>query len=151
MGGFFTGNVVQAFFVPSPLAHACPGLAHLWSLAEEEQFYLLWPVVLIFLARTRRLLVPAVMLALVAVLVWKGLLAADGANYSRIYYGPDTHADGLLAGALLAALRSRGSLRVPEPIPVVSFALLFVGSMIGHLSDAGWLYSGRSCSSAVSE
>src|SRR6185437_11322818 len=73
-------------------------------------------------------------------LAWKGLLAAEGASFYRIYYGPDTHADGLLAGALLAGLRWRGLLRVPEPIPILSFGLLFVGSMIGLLSDAGWLY-----------
>jgi peptidoglycan/LPS O-acetylase OafA/YrhL len=137
--GFFTGNAVQAFVVPNPLSHAGLGLAHLWSLAEEEQFYLLWPVALVVLARTRRL-IPALALVLAAVMVWKGVLAADGARFDRIYYGPDTHADGLLAGALLAAFRWRKPLRVPEPIPMLSFALLFVGSMIGLLSDAGWLY-----------
>jgi peptidoglycan/LPS O-acetylase OafA/YrhL len=139
LAGLFSGNAVQAFVVPNPLAHAGLGLGHLWSLAEEEQFYLLWPVALIVLARTRRL-VPALALVLTAVLVWKGLLAAHGARFDRIYYGPDTHADGLLAGALLAALRWWKPLRVPEPIPVLSFALFFVGSMIGPLSDAGWLY-----------
>jgi peptidoglycan/LPS O-acetylase OafA/YrhL len=139
LAGFFTGNAVQAFVVPNPLIHSGVGLLHLWSLAEEEQFYLLWPVALILLTRTRRLL-PALVIVLAAVLVWKGVLAADGARFDRIYYGPDTHADGLLAGALLAALRWRTALRVPEPIPILSFALLFVGSMIGQLSDAGWLY-----------
>jgi peptidoglycan/LPS O-acetylase OafA/YrhL len=139
LGGFFTGNVVQAFVVPNPLAISGLGLAHLWSLAEEEQFYLVWPVALILLARTRRL-VPSVAAILFAVLVWKGLLAAHGATFDRIYYGPDTHADGLLAGALLASVRRRWTLRVPEPIPILSFAMVFVGSMIGLLSDAGWLY-----------
>jgi peptidoglycan/LPS O-acetylase OafA/YrhL len=139
LGGFFTGNAVQAFANPNPLAQNGLGLAHLWSLAEEEQFYLLWPVVLILLARTRRL-IPALATILAVALVWRGVLAAEGASFYRIYYGPDTHADGLLAGALLAALRWRGSLRVPEPIPILSFALVFVGSMIGLLSDAGWLY-----------
>jgi peptidoglycan/LPS O-acetylase OafA/YrhL len=139
LGGFFTGNVVQAFVVPNPLAHAGLGIAHLWSLAEEEQFYLLWPVAVILLARTRRL-IPVVALLLLAVLVWKGLLAAHGARFDRIYYGPDTHADGLLAGALLATVRRRWSLRVPEPVPILSFALVFTGSVIGLLSDAGWLY-----------
>lgn len=139
LAGFFTGNVVQAFLVPNPLAHAGLGLGHLWSLAEEEQFYLLWPVALVVLVRIRRV-VPALALALVAVLVWKGILAAHGAPFDRIYYGPDTHADGLLAGALLAAVRWRTTLRVPEPIPTLSFSLLFMGSMIGLLSDSGWLY-----------
>lgn len=139
LSGFFTGNVVHAFVSPNPLAHNQLALAHLWSLAEEEQFYLLWPVALVLLAGRLRF-VPMLAVILTAVLVWKGLLAAEGASFDRIYYGPDTHADGLLAGSLLAALRWRGSVRVPEPIPILSFALVFVGSMIGDLSDAGWLY-----------
>jgi hypothetical protein len=123
LGGFFTGNAVQAFANPNPLAQNGLGLAHLWSLAEEEQFYLLWPVVLILLARTRRL-IPALATILAVALVWRGVLAAEGASFYRIYYGPDTHADGLLAGALLAALRWRGSLRPrADPDPVIRLGL----------------------------
>ena len=85
---------------PSPLAHV-------WSLAIEEQFYLLWPLVAVFaLARggTRRLaLVAAVGAGLLA--VWAVALALAGASVDRVYLGTDTRAPALLIGAALGALR----------------------------------------------
>jgi peptidoglycan/LPS O-acetylase OafA/YrhL len=86
---------------------------HLWSLSVEEQFYLFWP--LLFAAgmklfgRTRLLLgVLAGALASVA-LAWA--LFDPGHDASRIYYGTDTHAVGLLAGVALALVWSPVELR----------------------------------------
>ena len=90
----------QDFVQPSPLAHV-------WSLAIEEQFYLLWPLVAVFaLARggTRRLaLVAGVGAGLLA--VWAVALALAGASVDRVYLGTDTRAPALLIGATLGALR----------------------------------------------
>src|ERR671913_366524 len=89
-------------------------LQHLWSLAVEEQFYLIWPIVLavglgIGATRLRRRRVLIVTLAgAAASAVAMALLYAPGVDPSRIYYGTDTRATGLLVGAALAFLWSPG-------------------------------------------
>jgi peptidoglycan/LPS O-acetylase OafA/YrhL/lysophospholipase L1-like esterase len=81
-------------------------LRHLWSLSVEEQFYLLWPLVLLFaLPRVgaRRLLqAVAVVAGLSAILM--AVLYDPTKDPSRVYYGTDTRATTLLIGATLAFL-----------------------------------------------
>jgi peptidoglycan/LPS O-acetylase OafA/YrhL len=104
----FTSNFASLVGVPLHL------VGHTWSLSHEEQFYLLWPLVLIVLGRrhlTR--LTPA--LAVVAVLVAANriMLAVSGASLIRSFYSPDTRSDALLVGCLLALVLHRSvSLRV---------------------------------------
>lgn len=75
-------------------------LQHLWSLAIEEQFYVVWPLVAIAcLARSRRLLIVVSALATVASVVLMAHFLGDG-DPSRSYYGTDTRAFALLIGAL---------------------------------------------------
>jgi peptidoglycan/LPS O-acetylase OafA/YrhL len=97
---------------------APPGpLDHLWSLAVEEQFYLVWPWLLLaglFFLRGRRisavrwLALPTLALAAgSAVLMLR--LYHPGVDPTRVYEGSDTRACGLLIGAALAMLwPSRG-------------------------------------------
>lgn len=85
-------------------------LRHLWSLAVEEQFYLLWPLIFAFLlvrlkSRTAMLLL---MLGATASALWMGALYLPDTDPSRIYYGTDTRAAGLLIGAALAFVIQRG-------------------------------------------
>jgi len=80
-------------------------LMNLWSLAVEEQFYLLWPLVALALLRfapsSRARAAVAVALALgSAVLMASHYDPALGAT--RVYYGTDTHLMGLMLGAALA-------------------------------------------------
>ena len=89
-------------------------LQHLWSLAVEEQFYLIWPPILALMLcigatrlRRRRVLTVALTGA-AASAVAMALLYAPGVDPSRIYYGSDTRATGLLFGAALAFLWSPG-------------------------------------------
>ena len=95
-------------------------LQHLWSLAVEEQFYLIWPPILALLLcigatrlRRRRVLIVA-LLGAVASAVAMALLYAPGVDPSRIYYGTDTRATGLLCGAALAFLWSPGEKHRPS-------------------------------------
>ena len=86
-------------------------LRNLWSLAVEEQFYLVWPVLLLAVLLIRR---PRVRLALVTSLfvasaLWMGVLYQPGTDPTRVYYGSDTHSFGLFAGAALALLLRRPS------------------------------------------
>jgi peptidoglycan/LPS O-acetylase OafA/YrhL len=87
-------------------------LQHLWSLAVEEQFYLIWPIVLSVglglgarRLRRRRVLTVAVVGALASA-VAMALMYTPGVDPSRVYYGTDTRATGLLCGAALAFLWS---------------------------------------------
>ncbi|WP_409048029.1 acyltransferase family protein [Microbacterium sp. HA-8] len=82
---------------------------NLWSLAVEEQFYVLWPLLLPLV-----LLVPSVwaraVLALAAAgasAAWMAAIVAGGGDLTRAYFGTDTHAFGILLGVALAfALQS---------------------------------------------
>ncbi|KGJ72028.1 hypothetical protein GY21_18220 [Cryobacterium roopkundense] len=82
---------------------------NLWSLAVEEQFYVIWPLLLlaILLIRSARLRLAVVALLAVASMLWMGVLYQPGADPTRVYYGSDTHSFGLFTGAALALLLRR--------------------------------------------
>jgi peptidoglycan/LPS O-acetylase OafA/YrhL len=102
---------------------------HLWSLSVEEQFYLFWPLIFAagmkLLGRGRLLLgVLAGALGSVA-LAW--ILFNPGSDASRVYYGTDTHAVGLLAGVALAMVWSPIELRRRRSGPLVGPILDAIG------------------------
>jgi peptidoglycan/LPS O-acetylase OafA/YrhL len=86
---------------------------HTWSLAIEEQFYLVWPVIVAFVLarfRTRTLALIAICVTLSSALLMAALFRPR--DPSRAYYGTDTRIFEILVGALTAiAMQSR--LRVP--------------------------------------
>jgi peptidoglycan/LPS O-acetylase OafA/YrhL len=98
-----------------PLAE---GFGHLWSLAIEEQFYLVWPFVmtLIGLRAHRRTALVVLVGLIAAVAIRRYVLWHQGGLHGfvvlRLYNGTDTRADALLVGALVAHLWVRG--RVPR-------------------------------------
>ena len=86
-------------------------LLHTWTLSVEEQWYLLFPLLLLLLVALRRFRWRWVF-ALVAVLcassvLWTAWLASHGAPVDRLYLGTDTRAQQLLLGALLGILGVR--------------------------------------------
>jgi peptidoglycan/LPS O-acetylase OafA/YrhL len=94
-----TGASYFNAFAPSPLRH-------LWSLAVEEQFYLVWPLVLIVVLRrhgARAVGITAITLAAASAIAM-AVLYGNGSHVSRIYFGTDTHAHSVLIGCSLAAL-----------------------------------------------
>jgi peptidoglycan/LPS O-acetylase OafA/YrhL len=105
----YTSNWYQilhhvSYFASLGLFTAPPPLDHLWSLAIEEQFYLIWPLILWLLilrlngrrARITATLILAAMSALAMALEY------SPGDPSLVYYGTDTHASALLIGAALA-------------------------------------------------
>jgi peptidoglycan/LPS O-acetylase OafA/YrhL len=87
-----------SFGPPSPLGH-------LWSLAVEEQFYLVWPLLLILALRfvqRRWLLIGLVVLGALASAWAMAAIFQPGTDPTRVYEGTDTRAFQLLIGASLA-------------------------------------------------
>jgi peptidoglycan/LPS O-acetylase OafA/YrhL len=88
-----------------------PLLQHLWSLAVEEQFYLIWPLLLtgmfkLWNGRRRPLLLATIAMVVVSALLMIVLSISRGYpienDPSRVYYGTDTRAFTMLIGAVLA-------------------------------------------------
>jgi peptidoglycan/LPS O-acetylase OafA/YrhL len=95
-----------------------PLLKHLWSLAVEEQFYLIWPAVAYLVmkrAGRRGVRMTALVLAVASTAWMVSLSVSNGfpeyADPSRAYFGTDSHAMGLLIGAALATVWRPGRLR----------------------------------------
>jgi peptidoglycan/LPS O-acetylase OafA/YrhL len=124
-------------------------LRHLWSLAIEEQWYLLWPVVVgVVLHRTRSLkvLLWVCVGGALASAAWMAVLYSPRVDPSRLYYGTDTRAQSLLLGSALAvALHGwRARLDRYRWIWVLALggvvALAFTWSQSS--ATAPWLYQG---------
>ena len=108
-------------------------LQHLWSLAVEEQFYLLWPPLLAFALRrwpSAKVLRIILLGAGISTLLMAILYQFTG-DPSRVYYGTDTRATGLLIGAALACVwipsgdrQSRVSWFVPPILDLIGLGAL---------------------------
>jgi peptidoglycan/LPS O-acetylase OafA/YrhL len=113
-----------------------PMLQHLWSLAIEEQFYLLWPLLLglalKFWRPSRVKLAVTIFGAATVSALLMAVLYSAGGDPSRVYYGTDTHSSGLLIGAGMAVLlppwQLRGKLgkRAPMALDAIGFTGLLV-------------------------
>lgn len=75
-------------------------LLHLWSLGVEEQFYLLWPVLLIT-ARRNGLPLVAITLGIIIIISFAANIGLAGTHQAMAFFSPLTRMFELLAGALL--------------------------------------------------
>ena len=131
------------FSEASPLRHA-------WSLAIEEQFYLVWPLIVFGCLRlakgSRRLLAGVCVAGTVASALWMAWLY-DSANLSRAYYGTDSHAQLLLVGALLAIVLTRWSPQRPGAVVasqaagILAIGIVLVSFVLVDDTDA-FMYRG---------
>ena len=117
-------------------------LNHLWSLAVEEQFYLVWPAVVWTLGRRR--LVPVLMVLLPAVCVLRAWMDAAGYSGQAIYMLTWTRIDALAMGALVAAVaRGPGGLLYWRPMAIAVLAFVLPGLALYAWPDGGLGYAGN--------
>ncbi|HWC31368.1 MAG TPA: acyltransferase family protein [Dehalococcoidia bacterium] len=123
-------------------------LRHLWSLAVEEQFYVIWPMLLCVCLPIlkRNMTLVLILIAAVASAVAMAFLYEPGKDASRVYYGTDTRASGLLLGAALAfVLSRRDAAGVPRRLAAIAGTCALVGlGVVAFLLDetAPLLYRG---------
>jgi peptidoglycan/LPS O-acetylase OafA/YrhL len=111
-----------ASFQPSPQV----GLFHFWSLAVEEQFYLVWPAVVFFIRGKQRLFFTTLLISAGALLLRLALIA-HGASAIDIHVNTLCRADSLLLGGTLALLyRSRYWPRVLQAAPFGLFTAALI-------------------------
>jgi peptidoglycan/LPS O-acetylase OafA/YrhL len=132
-----------SFGEPSPLRHA-------WTLAVEEQWYLLWPPALWALWRVSRRRTGVLVGACVAgALVSAGVMAWLADDIDRVHYGTDTRSQALLLGAALALALHHRPIEGWRPVARRGLALvgiLAVGALGWMTVVAGgtepWVYRG---------
>jgi len=128
--GYFT-NWVRAYETPHLWF-----LSHFWSLAIEEQFYLVWPFVLFALLRSgmsRRAVLLTVTLLILASVVWMAALHSSGATTLRLYTGSDTRAHSLLVGCWFSLALHWGYLKTElakryQPFVHIGMIVLFTAA-----------------------
>ena len=106
-----SGNYFNATGAVSPLSHT-------WSLAVEEQFYLIWPLVVLAVMHLRATFRRGVGLLLalsaagaLASAVEMAVLYHPDTDPTRLYFGTDTHAQSILIGACVACVLTLVQLR----------------------------------------
>lgn len=137
IGGSFSAAGVAAvllyfgnyFVIATDFGDVPAGLAVVWSLAVEEHFYLVYPLLAAVLLRIGRAGVSASTLlgSCLAVLVWRCWLAANGASEAHLTMATDTRVDAILFGCLLAVWKNPWL----DPLPAASprrDALLVLGA-----------------------
>jgi peptidoglycan/LPS O-acetylase OafA/YrhL len=113
------------------LGRVVPPFTHFWTLAVEEQFYLVWPLVILFIPKRR--ILPVLLATMVASFVAQVLLSIYGPNPFWHRYATPVCAYALALGALLGHLKRTGS----SHAAFISNALMTAG--IPLLAAACWL------------
>lgn len=117
------------------------GMTALWSLAVEEHFYLIFPLVYMALLRwiPKRWMQGAILAAgCLGIMAWRSYLFLQGASYDRVYLATDTRADAILWGSVLAIVANPmyGELRAPRrkwlltPILITGAAVVYLVSVM---------------------
>ena len=134
----------EAFGTPSPLNHT-------WSLAIEEQFYVVWPIVALIVwrvaRRPARALLVVALAAVVSSMIAQAVLYQPGSDGARAYLGTDTRAASILLGCAAAlAMWTQGHRVRPEvwhrlhllaPLSLITIVVIWFYGRPG-----AWLYRG---------
>jgi peptidoglycan/LPS O-acetylase OafA/YrhL len=106
-GHIIWGQVVATFFYVGNYYQGLnhypeTGFSHAWSLGVEEQYYLLWPALVLLLAGNSQRLLRATGWGILLVWIYRDVLQLAGAPEEYIYTAFDTRIDHLLVGCMLA-------------------------------------------------
>jgi peptidoglycan/LPS O-acetylase OafA/YrhL len=134
-------------------------LTHMWTLGIEEQYYLVWPLLVIAGLRLAkgnlRSLLAWTLVAALGSAALMAVLYRPGSDPSRLYYGTDTRAQALLLGGALAfALALRGADAGPLPRRgVLGLTVVGFGGYLAMLvlipDTAHWMYLGGFLATAL--
>lgn len=106
---WYWAHSTNFLFVFRGVQHGDRYSMHFWSLAMQEQYYLIWPLVVYLL--DRRALMAVCAAAVAASLVLRTLLVSHGISYNSLTMLTPTHLDGLAMGSFMAAaVRGPGGL-----------------------------------------
>ncbi|QPK94336.1 acyltransferase [Actinomyces sp. zg-332] len=102
----FSYNWVQIFFGSSYFAQQSPEIfTNIWSLAVEQQFYIIWPLILLIIWKLPRKIQPYTALTLACLsAVGMYVLYDPTVDPSRVYMGTDVHSFGIMLGATMALI-----------------------------------------------
>jgi peptidoglycan/LPS O-acetylase OafA/YrhL len=133
----FAGTYTYDFYhASSAFAHST-SLSHFWSLAVEEQFYLIWPLALRYIGKRRlpaacvALIVAGPLVRIAVAQLWSSLPYASPIWAQNVYVLPFSHVDAFATGALLTVWR-------PGRVSKRAYAAVFVATLA-----LGALASGR--------
>ena len=115
---------------------------NLWSLAVEEQFYLIWPLAMLALLLVRGRFARASIAGALAVASALAMALLSSGDGTRVYYGTDTHSFGLALGAALAFLldgRFTGSADAPTRAARIALPIVGAAALAGVLAIAALL------------
>jgi peptidoglycan/LPS O-acetylase OafA/YrhL len=159
----YTANWARALFEMDLGA-----LTHCWSLAIEEQFYLLWPLVILVLERSskRPMTKGSILLCLSLTLALYRFSLVGSLTAERLYFGLDTHMDGLVMGSALTyfvkAIQDSGGLGevvskllgrlvVPASIVVLVGIMATITWLDPRMSRYGFLLAALASSAIIAD
>lgn len=115
---------------------------YFWSLAVEEQFYILWPAFVYFLSRKQLML--ACIAMFVCTIGFRLVHFSMGATPSAVYVMTHTHLDGLAIGALIAAgLREPGSAAMVQRLAPIAGVIGVIGLLLVRWQAGAFFFSER--------
>ncbi len=125
--GYFSNFILAGGHPPEFPA----SLTHLWSLAAEEQFYILWPIILYAAVRfSTRAALSIAAVGISASFLLAVTLFMNGASGYRLFYAPDTRGVSILVGCALALCMTRRMLTLARlEIPALALLLGLVLTM----------------------